>query len=203
MPYKATIKAGLKDVVVGGRGPFQGGDIVLLTDEGYSSLNPAAFLVIFEAIPVAVSGSAQIVASRVISGDVTVPSTTGAWALLSGVPELAINASLGDWVELSMAGMRSQTANAFTDFAVVTGAGPTVRRYLSTGTSTPLAEGDPAWYPATGFLTSTGPRGFTVTANDLDAGQVRFRVAIKAGGAGIIYASAAYPWYWHAKRYPA
>lgn len=55
MPYKVTIKTGLKDVVVGGNGPFQGGDIVLLTDEQYAAIRPGVFTSIFEATPTALN----------------------------------------------------------------------------------------------------------------------------------------------------
>ena len=48
MPYKVTIKTGLKDVVVGGNGPFQGGDVVMLTDEQFFDIRPSAFASLFE-----------------------------------------------------------------------------------------------------------------------------------------------------------
>lgn len=54
MPYKATIKTGMANVVVGGRGPFQAGDVVLLTDEEYVAIRPAAFTALFSAAPTAV-----------------------------------------------------------------------------------------------------------------------------------------------------
>ncbi len=48
MPYKVTIKTGLVDVVVGGNGPFQGGDVVMLTDEQFFKIRPTAFAGLFE-----------------------------------------------------------------------------------------------------------------------------------------------------------
>ena len=56
--YKVTIKTGAKDVVVGGQGPFQGGDVVLLTDEQFAAIRPAAFATIFEGAPAGVSSTA-------------------------------------------------------------------------------------------------------------------------------------------------
>ncbi len=55
MPYKVTIKTGLVDVVVGGGGPYQGGDVVLLTDEQYAPIRPGVFAAIFETTPVALN----------------------------------------------------------------------------------------------------------------------------------------------------
>jgi hypothetical protein len=55
MPYKVTIKTGLKDVVIGGQGPFQGGDVVLLTDEQFAAMRPGGFAALFQATPVPVN----------------------------------------------------------------------------------------------------------------------------------------------------
>lgn len=60
MPYKATIKTGLTNVVVGGKGPFNAGDVVLLTDEDYAAIRPAAFAVIFEATPAAINTATTV-----------------------------------------------------------------------------------------------------------------------------------------------
>jgi hypothetical protein len=55
MPYKVTIKTGTHNVMVGGRGPFDPGDVVLLTDEEYAAIRPTAFGSIFEAAPAALN----------------------------------------------------------------------------------------------------------------------------------------------------
>lgn len=60
MPYKVTIAAGLDNVVVGGRGPFTAGDVVLLTDEEFANMKPSGFGTLFAATPVAINtGDAQ------------------------------------------------------------------------------------------------------------------------------------------------
>jgi hypothetical protein len=142
-------------------------------------------------------GSTSTFASDVVTdGDITLPNTSGSWGLLTGIPELAIDASEGDWVEVTVSALRSSVATGWLDVAVVTGATPTVARYLATRTSTPPAEGDPSFYPASAFITSSGPRGFFVEAGDLDSGQVRLRVAVDADGSGTLYASTTYPFYW-------
>jgi lysophospholipase L1-like esterase len=144
----------------------------------------------------------RVARARVTAGDITFPNTSGAWALLSGIPELAINAAVGDEIEIHVHALRSASSAAWLDVVNVTGAGPTVQRYLATGTSTPAAEGDPGWYPAQAFIVANGPRGFTVASGDLDTGQVRFRIGVKATGADTLYASTTYPFYWEAKVYP-
>lgn len=55
MPYKATIKTGLSNIIVGGRGPFAAGDVVLLTDEEYTAIRPSAFTTLFSADPTALN----------------------------------------------------------------------------------------------------------------------------------------------------
>lgn len=56
--YKATIKAGLDNVIVGGKGPFTAGDVVLLTDEEYAVIRPEAFDGLFAAHPLPLSSTA-------------------------------------------------------------------------------------------------------------------------------------------------
>lgn len=55
MPFKVTIKTGLKNVVVGGRGPFQAGDVVMLTDEEFADIRPGAIASLFESAPTALN----------------------------------------------------------------------------------------------------------------------------------------------------
>lgn len=139
----------------------------------------------------------------ITSGNVTLPNSAGSWARpggTNGLPsdfELAIPAEIGDWVECSYNGMKSDTASAFLDVGIVVGT--TIVRYLGSGTSSPLVEGDPGWYPVTGFRPHAGIRGFVVEAGDLDSGNVRFAVVNKTAGSGTLYASASYPFYWHVK----
>jgi hypothetical protein len=140
----------------------------------------------------------------VTTGDVTLPNTAGVWQPLLQTGgarfEIAIPAAVGDWVEIGLHAMRNTVSStAYVDVAVITGAGPTIARYLATGSSTPGLEGDPGWYPQSTFENQSAPRGFTVTAGDLDTGSVRFALVVKAGGTGTLYASTNYPLYWMAK----
>lgn len=49
--HTVTIAAGLDNVIVGGKGPFTAGDVVLLTDEEVAAMKPSAFEALFGADP--------------------------------------------------------------------------------------------------------------------------------------------------------
>lgn len=134
------------------------------------------------------------------SGDTTFPNTAGVWQAVSGF-ELAIAAAAGDYVELSVSALRTATANAYTDVAVIVGS--SLAWYASSNTGTPAIEGEPGWYNDPAFITRPGPVFLTVGAGHLDSGQVRFVVAAKAGGTGTLYSSTNYPFRWCAKNYGA
>lgn len=55
MPYKVTIKSGVTNVILGGRGPFNAGDVVLLTDEDFAGIRPETFTTLFAATPAAIN----------------------------------------------------------------------------------------------------------------------------------------------------
>ena len=93
------------------------------------------------------------------------------------------------------------TSNSWLDLAVRVGIETAPRRYLSTSTATPAFEGDPGWTRGTGYGPRSGPRGFVVTANDLDGSNVRFCVAVKSNGTGTLFSSANYPFQWRAMNY--
>lgn len=131
----------------------------------------------------------------ITTGDTTLPSTSGAWAAVAGY-ELAIPATVGQWVEIGAHGMRSNTSSAFLDIAVIVGS--TLVRFLASGTATPGTEGDPGFYFSSNFTTQSASRGFVVASGDLDGGNVRFVVAAKATGTGTLYSSTNYPFYWRA-----
>jgi hypothetical protein len=155
------------------------------------------------AAPSGGSGAAVVVRRAIVTaGDITLPNTSGAWALLTGIPELTIPAVVGSELEVLVHAMRSYTGSGYLDVVVVTGATPTVQRYLSTGTSTPAIEGDPGWYAQASFMPQSSGRSFTVASGDLDAGNVRLRIAVKAAGSGVLYASGNYPYQWSAKCFP-
>lgn len=127
------------------------------------------------------------------ASDFTLPNTGGAWQIMTGF-ELDIPASAGHLVELSVRGMRSDTSGACVDLAFVVGG--SIVRYLSTGTSSPALEGDPAWYFANSFMTQSSDRKVSLVSGDIDTGNLRVVLVAKASGAGTVYSSANYPWWW-------
>ena len=142
-------------------------------------------------------------AAYITTGNISpLPDTGGLWSQPgdpNGLPAdftLTLPAAVGDWVELGIHAMKNDNTQAFFDGAVVVGA--TVVRYLASGTNTPAVEGDPGWYPNP-FQGITSPRGFVVEAGHLDGGNIRFILASKTSGAGILYASTTFPFYWAAK----
>lgn len=151
-------------------------------------------------------GRVTIRRAYITSGNVTLADTSGAWAVVPGF-ELQLPAAIGDSVELQAAFMYQPNAS-FLDFVVVTGVGPTLARYASTGGGTPAVEGDPELYNTPGtYRTSSGPFSFAVQAGDLDSGNVRFAIAtMRSGGTGgVLYAgtAAGYPFRWRAINFGA
>lgn len=138
----------------------------------------------------------------ITDGDIQLTANTGGvWQIATHADgttlvELDVPASVGDWVEVDINGMR--TGAAAVDVAAVVGASQV--RYLATGTSTAAGDGDTGWYASGGtFFLHGGTRGFTVTSGDLDGGNVRFCLVFKSTGTGAINASSGDTFYWVAK----
>jgi hypothetical protein len=132
----------------------------------------------------------------ITTGDTLLPNTANAWQVLAGF-ELDLPTVTGEHVELGFSGMRNANASAFLDIGVLVGT--TIVRYLSTGTNLPALEGDPAFYQTSAnFIGHANPRSFNAASGDIDGANVRFVVVVKAGGAGTLYSSTNYPFYWRA-----
>jgi hypothetical protein len=135
----------------------------------------------------------------ITTGDTVMPNTAAAWQALAGY-ELDVPAVTGDHVELGFSAMRNVNSNTFLDIGVLVGT--TIVRFLATGTNTPALEGDPAFYQtSSGFVGHANPRSFTTVAGDIDGVNVRFVVVVKSTGAGTLYSSANYPFYWRGVNY--
>lgn len=140
----------------------------------------------------------QIADAYIKSGNVLL-DTNAVWAAVPDFPEISIPAVVGDRVEITADFMYSPNGS-FLDLAVIVGS--SIVRYMASGTSTPAAEGAPAYYLQPGtFRTASGDKGFTVEAGHLDGGNVRFVLAAKSDGTGTVYASTDYPFYWRVKNY--
>lgn len=127
--------------------------------------------------------------------DLTLPNTGSAWQALSGL-EIDLPANIGDYVELEFNAMRNSNANAFLDVAVIVGS--SLVRYGANNTNSPAVEGNPAFYTQSSFIGHAGVFDFSVTADDLDGGNVRFVMACKASGSGTLFDSTNYPFRWRA-----
>lgn len=127
-----------------------------------------------------------------------ITDTGGAWAVFTPPAELTLSASIGDRIKANWSFLGRSVGDWYGDLAVVTGAG-VIKRYLSSGTSTPTNVGAPSNYqiPGAEFQGVTGFGGFTVTADDLDTGAVRLAVIVKAtASGGRMYATTSFPFTW-------
>lgn len=148
--------------------------------------------------PAAPSGGALFRTAdvRLTPGDVALAASVPWVVVTSGATplQLAIPAAAGDRILVSPVFMRTGSG-AFLDMATLTSAGA-ISRYLGSGTSTPLPEGNPAYYPqASSFPPAPNPQKIVAQAGEINAGSITVALVYRAAGAETIYASATYPWY--------
>ena len=148
-------------------------------------------------------GSApRVVRQRVVTGtaggDVN-PSTGGNFVELTGVGEIAINAAVGDYVELNANFLATDLNGVYFDFAVKKAG--TLVWFGSSESTIPTVEGDPSLYP------SLGPKGGGFVSHIVGAGtlsvdgKIHFVLTIKAAGAGSTFYSSTYPFRWVLKNF--
>lgn len=115
-----------------------------------------------------------------------VPDTGGAWAVFSSPGTLVLPASVGHRINMDFQVLTRGIGDWLVDVAVVTG--PTIKRYMSSGTSTPSNAGFPGGYPFTQgaleFQPVYGSGGFTVTSDDISSGNVTLSVVVKSTTSG-------------------
>lgn len=134
---------------------------------------------------------------RITSGDVAL-TTAAAWTIVtSGPTQLAcsITAAVGDRILASPQFMHTGSG-FFIDLAILTSGGA-ISRFLGSGTSTPLPEGNPAYYPQSGsFPAATGPVRMDVASGEVDGSdKVTVALVYKGSGTETVYDSATYPFY--------
>jgi hypothetical protein len=148
--------------------------------------------------PTAPTGTAITTAdTRITAGDVAL-STAASWTIVtSGATPLAcsITAAVGDRIHVTSQFMRTGSG-FFLDMATLSSAGA-ISRFLGSGTTTPLPEGNPGYYPQSGsFPATTGPVQMVVAAGEVDgSGKVTVALVRKGSGSETVYASATYPFY--------
>lgn len=82
----------------------------------------------------------------------------------------------------------------FMDYNLLTPAGA-LGTYAASGTTSPLAEGNPTLYPSGAFAKYTSAEFFTVGAGDIDGtGKVTVALAHQGTNPGKVYAHTLYPW---------
>jgi Collagen triple helix repeat (20 copies) len=147
------------------------------------------------------SGGSSIVTAdvRITVENIVVPNT-GGWAIVTSsgnVPlQCSIAAAVGDRILVSVEMMRTGSG-IYLDKAILNSSGG-IAVYAGSGTSSPLQEGAPVYYPqASVFPGTSGTSQFTVQAGQPNAGIVTIAMVYKGAGSGstTIYASATYPWY--------
>ena len=137
--------------------------------------------------------------SKLTSGDIAVPNTAGAFALVAATT-LAIPAVVGDYIEFNFDLMYNLSGSNYQDWCVVVGG--SIVRANSTNTATPGTEGQPSLYPgAAAFSTAAGPFAFVAVSGDISGGNVTFQLAVKTTGTGTIYRSTTYPMTLTARNY--
>lgn len=102
----------------------------------------------------------------------------------------SIPAEPGDRIRADLGMLYSGTR--FLDAVLLDAAGA-IALYAGSGTSSPLAEGNPEFYPSTSFGKASSGILFTVAAGHLSGGQATIALANQGTGAGRIYAYSGYP----------
>jgi hypothetical protein len=156
---------------------------------------------VIEASP---GSSLRITRTRVTTGTPsgnTNPDTSGAFLQLNGVGEIAIQAAVGDFLELHANFLATDLNGVYFDFAIKKSAA--LVWFGSSETSTPSTEGDPSMYP------TLGPKGTGYVSHVVEAGtlsvdnMVHFVLAIRAAGSGLTFYSTSYPFRWILKNFGA
>ncbi len=149
-------------------------------------------------------GSTLTVVQKLIeTGNTVAPSTGGGWNILPQY-SVSIPAAVGDYVELLFELMAQPGTSMFLDWAVVKSSDTVIARANSSNSATPKTEGSQSLYstPST-FRTAPNPFAFVVEAGDLDGGNVKFALIVKASGTGTIYGDTTYNMELIAKNYGA
>lgn len=131
---------------------------------------------------------------RISDGAVTDLASAAAWTIattsVGTQMKVSILAEPGDRVVLDTGSLYSGTR--YIDAVLLDSAGA-IALYAGTGTSSPLAEGNPEFYPSTSFGKASSGIEFTVTAAHIANGLATVALANQGTGAGKIYAYSGYP----------
>lgn len=131
---------------------------------------------------------------RISDGAVVDLASAASWTIAATSVGTQLKCSIpaepGDRIRVDPGMLYSGTR--YIDVALLDSAGA-ISLYAGTLTSSPLAEGNPEFYPSTSFGKASSGIMFTVTAAHLASGQATVALANQGTGAGKIYAYSGYP----------
>jgi hypothetical protein len=102
----------------------------------------------------------------------------------------SIAAAAGDRIKVYGNFMRS--GSHFLDWVLLDNTGA-IALYAASGTSSPLAEGNPVLYPSLSFSYAPAAEMFTVAAGHISGGLITVALAHQGTGSGLVYAHTTYP----------
>ena len=126
-----------------------------------------------------------------LSGLPSAPSWTIAQTSAGTKLQASIPAAAGDRIRVCGNFMRA--GSHALDWALLDSGGA-IAQYAGSGTSTPLAEGNPAMYPSLSFSYVTNDDMFTVASGHLNGGMATIALAHQGTASATVYAHATYPW---------
>lgn len=134
--------------------------------------------------------------ARITDGAVVDLTSSTPWIIATtsvGTPlQCSIPAAAGDRIRVHLSMM--YVGAHFMDLALLTGAGA-IDQYGASGTSSPLTEGAPEFYPSVSFSKTASAGMFTVTSAHLtSAGMATIALAHSGTSSGKVYANTTYPW---------
>ncbi|MFJ7070173.1 hypothetical protein [Streptomyces sp. NPDC101115] len=133
--------------------------------------------------------------ARITDGAVTDLPSAPSWAIVTtsvGTPlQCSIAAAAGDRIRAHLGMMYN--GGHFMDVALLSSAGA-IALYDASGTSSPLAEGAPWFYPNASFFKVPDAIIFTVASGHLNAGLATVALVHQGTSTGRVYANTTYPW---------
>lgn len=133
--------------------------------------------------------------ARISDGATTDLTSSSPWIIATtsvGTPlQCTIPAAAGDRIRVHLSMM--YVGAHFLDLALLTSAGA-IAEYGASGTSSPLSEGAPEFYPSLSFSKATSAVMFTVSASHINAGLATVALVHSGTSSGKVYANSTYPW---------
>lgn len=142
------------------------------------------------------SSSIRSASIRITDGTISDLPSAPSWAIaqtsVGTQLKCSITAAAGD--RIRCLGLFMYDGAHFMDYNLLTGAGA-LGTYAASGTTSPLAEGNPTLYPSGAFAKYTSAEFFTAGAEHIDGtGKVTVALAHQGTNPGKVYAHTLYPW---------